>query len=255
MIFQNPIRQAVIRPPSAPRIIGNFRVTQRFGCTGVIQERALGDCAHFHRGIDLGNGQCGADVLAARAGTVKYSGKPISGGGEEIWISHGNGWFTLYAHMSRRLVSAGDTVTAGHHIGVMGDTGVSTGCHLHFGVKSGASGALNLWSDTNGKYIDAWPLLAQNVTVWPNDVGVNIRLTAGSGVIPGALFATTRGDRIIRESDKVDLGASATKRKWGGTVKGATWRVGEESGNAWERIYLGGTYRYLAAPLAGRSAR
>lgn len=52
--------------------------------------------------------------------------------GNYVKIDHGNGYTTLYAHMSRYIVSVGDTVTQGQVIGYVGSTGNSTGNHCHF---------------------------------------------------------------------------------------------------------------------------
>ena len=72
-------------------------------------------------------------MLAAKGGTVVKS-YFSSSYGNYIVISHGGGLMTAYAHLSRRLVSVGDTVSAGQQIGKVGSTGNSTGPHLHFEV-------------------------------------------------------------------------------------------------------------------------
>lgn len=85
-----------------------------------------------HTGIDIG-GSYGASVVAAEAGTVIRAG--WNGGyGQYIVINHGGGLQTLYAHNSALLVKAGDTVTRGQKIALVGSTGNSTGPHLHFEV-------------------------------------------------------------------------------------------------------------------------
>lgn len=93
----------------------------------------------FHKGIDIASGS-GNPVLAADSGTVIKS-YLSSSYGNYIVISHGNGVLTGYAHMSRRLVSVGDTVSAGQQIGKVGSTGNSTGPHLHFEVYVNGSTA------------------------------------------------------------------------------------------------------------------
>ncbi|MDR0978868.1 MAG: M23 family metallopeptidase [Lachnospiraceae bacterium] len=85
-----------------------------------------------HTGIDIGNSQ-GTPILAAAAGTVKYTGW-YSGYGNIVMLSHSNGVETWYGHCSVLYVKAGQTVSAGQKIAGMGSTGNSTGNHLHFEV-------------------------------------------------------------------------------------------------------------------------
>ncbi len=91
----------------------------------------------MHTGIDIG-ASYGSKVLAADSGKVLTS-QYSSSYGNYIVISHGNGTTTLYAHLSSRKVSAGDTVTQGDLIGLVGSTGVSTGPHLHFEISVNGS--------------------------------------------------------------------------------------------------------------------
>ena len=84
----------------------------------------------FHNGIDIGTWY-GCAIYAADSGTVTTS-EYDSSYGNYVMISHGNGRYTLYAHMSSRAVSVGQTVTQGQTIGYVGSTGTSTGNHCHF---------------------------------------------------------------------------------------------------------------------------
>lgn len=86
----------------------------------------------LHAGVDLGAPK-GTQIVAAASGTVVKSYMSSSYGNYTV-ISHGNGIMTAYAHQSKRLVSEGDTVSAGQVIGTVGSTGNSTGNHLHFEV-------------------------------------------------------------------------------------------------------------------------
>ena len=86
----------------------------------------------FHPGVDLG-ADYGEPVHAAAAGTVA-SADWDGGFGMKIDIDHGNGYHTWYAHLSRFDVSAGQYVHKGELIGEVGDTGFSTGPHLHYQV-------------------------------------------------------------------------------------------------------------------------
>ena len=92
----------------------------------------------YHMALDIANSAAPA-ILASDTGTVTYSGCVRYGYGCSIIIDHGNGYETLYAHMSVLGVSAGQAVSQGQQIGTMGSTGRSTGTHLHFEVRSGGS--------------------------------------------------------------------------------------------------------------------
>lgn len=87
----------------------------------------------LHTGIDL-RATTGTKVYASNGGTVTTSAYS-SAWGNYIIISHGGGLTTLYAHLSRRSVSKGDKVKRGDIIGYTGNTGYSTGPHLHFEIN------------------------------------------------------------------------------------------------------------------------
>ena len=92
----------------------------------------------FHGGLDLagGNGALhGAPVYATRAGRVITAVTSNSGYGIYVLIDHGDGYSSLYAHMSVRYVNVGDTVAKGQMIGRVGDTGNSRKAHLHFEIR------------------------------------------------------------------------------------------------------------------------
>lgn len=104
------------------------RITSYFG------RRNLGmGTSSFHRGIDIA-APMGTQIVAARAGTVIYSGWSNRGYGNLIKIRHHGGAETWYAHQSRNLVSVGQWVEQGQVIGLVGSTGLSTGPHLHFEI-------------------------------------------------------------------------------------------------------------------------
>ncbi len=91
----------------------------------------------FHKAVDISN-RAGGPILAADSGTVVVSGWPDSSGyGNRVMIDHGNGFVTLYAHMSVLQVSVGQSVGRGAVLGQMGSTGRSTGTHLHFEIRRG----------------------------------------------------------------------------------------------------------------------
>jgi len=87
----------------------------------------------IHKGIDIAAPK-GSLVRAARSGVVTQS-RYLSGYGKAIYIDHGNGISTRYAHNSRLLVRAGDKVYQGQIIAYSGSTGRSTGPHLHFEIR------------------------------------------------------------------------------------------------------------------------
>ena len=89
--------------------------------------------AAMHAGLDF-RGPLGAPIHAAAAGKVSFVGVK-SGYGNVVEISHGNGLMTRYAHMSRWKARVGQDVAAGDVIGAIGNTGRSTGPHLHFEVR------------------------------------------------------------------------------------------------------------------------
>ena len=97
-----------------------------------------GATRQFHSGLDIG-GPIGAPVKAAMAGRVSQVGYDNSFGNYVV-ISHHSGYRTLYAHMSAVRVKAGAYVGTGQRIGDVGNTGLTTGPHLHFTVyKNGVT--------------------------------------------------------------------------------------------------------------------
>lgn len=87
----------------------------------------------LHAGMDFG-APIGTDIVAAADGVVVVSGNNNNGYGKYISINHGGGVATLYAHNSQLFVSAGQSVKKGQVIAKSGNTGMSTGPHLHFEV-------------------------------------------------------------------------------------------------------------------------
>ncbi|MEH6940852.1 M23 family metallopeptidase [Bacillus sp. JJ722] len=85
----------------------------------------------MHKGIDIAQ-PSDLTIKAADNGVVVSAGYNNGGYGNRVEIDHGNGMKTTYSHMSSINVQAGQTITAGTKIGVMGSTGDSTGVHLHF---------------------------------------------------------------------------------------------------------------------------
>jgi murein DD-endopeptidase MepM/ murein hydrolase activator NlpD len=97
-----------------------------------------------HLGIDIAAGE-GAPVYAADSGVVTMAvGGYNYGYGNVIMIDHGNGYITLYAHLSQINVATCQGVYAGNLIGLAGNTGNSFGAHLHFEVRQGG-GFISPW--------------------------------------------------------------------------------------------------------------
>ena len=117
---------------------------------------SIGYGSNFHKGTDLAGG-CGNSIFAAASGTVIYAAQGWNGGyGNMVLIDHGNGVITRYGHITDGgiQVSAGQSVGVGNRIAFIGNTGKSTGCHLHFEVM------------VNGDPIDPVPFMAdQGITL------------------------------------------------------------------------------------------
>jgi len=129
--------------PTAPSIAklltpdaGSVSATGKFVWPGF--GRITQPFRYYHPGLDIANHDGGA-ILAADAGTVVVSGWTNTGYGNHIIIDHGNGFKTLYGHLSSIAVTVGTRVNRGAVIGQMGSTGRSTGTHLHFEIRT-ASG-------------------------------------------------------------------------------------------------------------------
>lgn len=114
-------------------IASSHRVTSPFGW----RTHPITGRQHLHGGIDIAAPN-GTPILAAKAGVVVIS-QYGSSYGNYVVLSHPDGTRTLYAHMSQRSVSAGDTVSQGQTVGLVGSTGSSTGNHLHFETWTGSS--------------------------------------------------------------------------------------------------------------------
>jgi len=90
--------------------------------------------AWYHKGLDIANKE-GPVVVAADSGRVVAVNSSRFGYGNHVIIDHGNGFQTLYAHLSSFRVEAGQNIAKGAGVGIMGSTGRSTGTHLHFEIR------------------------------------------------------------------------------------------------------------------------
>lgn len=87
----------------------------------------------YHPGLDIAN-PGGPTVVAADSGRVIFAGWDSTGYGYMVLIDHGNGYKTRYGHLSQVMVISGQTIGRGQAVGRMGNTGHSTGTHLHFEI-------------------------------------------------------------------------------------------------------------------------
>jgi murein DD-endopeptidase MepM/ murein hydrolase activator NlpD len=129
------------------------------GCTGDYSGGAIGtggfiwpSANHYISGNDFWSGHLaidiaaglGAPIWAADGGVVVFAGWSTVGYGNMVMLDHGNGWQTVYAHLSQVSVVCGQSVSQGQRIGLAGSTGNSTGSHLHFETRH-LGGYINPW--------------------------------------------------------------------------------------------------------------
>ena len=115
----------------------NYRISSPFGW----RYHPISGEWKMHYGIDMAAAQ-GTPIYATRSGYVSTASYQAGGAGYYVKINHGDGYSSIYMHMTHYIVKAGDYVTAGQIIGYVGSTGGSTGPHLHFGISY------------NGTYVD-----------------------------------------------------------------------------------------------------
>lgn len=97
-----------------------------------MREAPTAGASTFHQGVDLA-APAGTPIVASRGGTVT-SATYSSRSGYYVTINHGDGFSSIYMHMTNYIVSAGQQVSQGQCIGYVGKTGIATGNHLHFGI-------------------------------------------------------------------------------------------------------------------------
>jgi len=105
------------------------RIVSRFG----YRRHPIWGGFHLHTGIDIA-APFGNPIISADSGEIIFSGW-WDGYGKAIVIDHGRGYTTVYGHMSRVYMQAGQSVAKGQMIGLVGSTGFSTGPHLHFEIR------------------------------------------------------------------------------------------------------------------------
>jgi Peptidase family M23 len=202
-------------------------VTQRFG-----ENPQNYEATHGHNGIDYG-AQEGTPIKAAADGIVSRAEldtatalNPKIGYGFHVRLLHPNNTMTIYAHFVENgiMVSTGQNVKMGEVIGRSGNTGMSTGPHLHFELRTGIS--LTTSIDPEPLIVNELPPEAGlfDVTVTPEGDYLNIRL--GPSAERGRV-------RILRSGDKVRVFGFAGKDAWLMTQEGYI-----KYDPTWERIEI-----------------
>ncbi len=108
---------------------GSYRITSRFG----MRIHPISGKEKMHEGVDMAAPQ-GTPIYAAKSGKVTRTAFQAGGAGYYVSINHGDGFSSIYMHMTHYIVKPGDYVKTGQVIGYVGSTGGSTGPHLHFGI-------------------------------------------------------------------------------------------------------------------------
>jgi LysM repeat protein len=104
------------------------------------------DFTSIHHGLDF-RAKPGNPIYATDSGVIVYAGPNSFGYGNLVVIDHGNGWQSVYGHLSQWNVECGQSVYQGNVIGLAGNTGNSTGAHLHFELRY------------KGSYVNPWTVL------------------------------------------------------------------------------------------------
>ncbi len=122
------VERGTIVPPTYVKPISGGRLSSRFGR----RSAPTAGASTYHKGVDWAT-PVGTPVYASSGGTVAKAGWG-SGYGYVVYINHPDGRQTRYAHLSKVLVSPGQTVSQGDKIALSGNTGVSSGPHVHFEI-------------------------------------------------------------------------------------------------------------------------
>lgn len=198
-----------------------FRVTAPFGSTDPLHPTP-------HTGMDIGNFNCGDDILAVADGRFQAL-KDTSGAiGARVILD--TGYIFDVWHCAGVLVPHNSRVYVGQRIARIGSTGFSVGCHGH--CEAIAPG---------GKRLDPWPLLYQNIADERrklNGPGINLRNTGPWG--PVYAYSTAIG--ILKASDGTVLAPLNWVMRRGEARK-------DQHGDWWVQLWLNGAYRWVFANL------
>ena len=109
------------------------KLTSPFG----LRDTGIAGASTYHQGVDL-SANAGTPIVASRGGTVTVA-TYSNNAGYYVTINHGDGFSSIYMHMTNYIVSAGQKVNQGQTIGYVGKTGIASGNHLHFGIAYNGS--------------------------------------------------------------------------------------------------------------------
>ncbi len=125
-----------VNPMQFAQVIAGVKGSSSFiwPTTGIVTQYPI----WYHMALDIANPGM-PPVIASDTGTVIFAACISYGYGCHVIIDHGNGYQSLYGHLSKIMVSAGQAVSQGQQIGIMGSTGKSTGTHTHFEIRSGGT--------------------------------------------------------------------------------------------------------------------
>lgn len=194
--------------------VGNFifpvaavRVTSGFGPRSAPTRGASSQ----HMGVDFGPrvpGRGGDPVHASAPGIVTKAGVG-SGYGNVVYIDHGNGLETRYAHLMAFTIGAGQRVVKGQQIGLLGNTGVGTGPHLHFEVRR------------NGSAVDPLRVLSAAVAIRPDASATEPGKE--QGLKPGQKPIAAPTSQLARDAQTVAIDKKkAAQQPTGGTTRAGT---------------------------------
>ena len=162
IMAENKEKRLAARPSIQPISIKDLR---RFGSAFGMRIHPILNIPKMHEGIDL-TCPTGTKVFASADGIVTESGYASGGYGNKIEIDHGYGYKTIYGHFSRLLVIKGQKVQRGEVIGLVGNTGLSKGSHLHYEVS------------VNGKKVNPFNFYASDLSPEEYDKMINLYSTS-----------------------------------------------------------------------------
>lgn len=186
--------------------LGKFTVTSPFGVRGAIKT-SEGYSSTDHKGIDI-VGQGSIDVVSCADGVVTRAqyGKGV---GNYVWVKTDEGYGCIYQHLASFSVSVGQRVACKQKLGVMGNTGNSSGAHLHFGVASNG--------DMKSYYENNWfnPAIYWNIA---NPGDIKGKVFDGAGMItgyPADITSTNNPNQTVAVQSTTETSTTVTSSSGG----------------------------------------